>query len=73
MDMELLRGHGWARISRNDQAVHRGVPGHVAQTARASLSSRPLNGAGLPARIAKGNRKAEIVPGDLRLYYMLLT
>jgi hypothetical protein len=53
MDSELLCGHGWSRISRNDQTIHSGVPGDIAHAARASLSSRPLNGAGLPARCAK--------------------
>ena len=66
MDTELLCGHGWARISRNNQTIHYGVSGHVAYATRASLSSSPLNGAGLPARMANVKVSENMIASSLR-------
>ena len=49
MDAELLGGHGWRGISRNDQAIPYAVSRQVGR-----FHPAPCNGAGLPAPLVKG-------------------
>jgi hypothetical protein len=54
MDEFLLRGDGRQCVSRDDQALHHGVPGEVRRAGR--FHPAPWNGAGLPAPQLKKSR-----------------
>ena len=55
MDAELLGGHGWRGISRNDQAIPYAVSRQVGR-----FHPAPCNGAGLPAPLIKGTSNLTI-------------
>lgn len=48
MGTELLRGHGWPRVSRNDQTIHYGVSGHIARYGGVAFIPPAFSGRGLP-------------------------